>query len=71
MRRPSACASLSLEPAPGPATTISVFLLTEPATLAPNRSAMALASPRVSFSNEPVNTMVFPATSLFAETVTT
>ena len=55
-------ASLSLEPAPGPATTRSVFFDTEPATLAPSRSAIAFASSRVIRSSEPVNTTVLPAT---------
>ena len=54
----------SFEPAPGPATTMSVFFETEPATLAPSRSAIALASSRVIFSSEPVNTIVLPATGL-------
>ena len=40
----------------------SVFFETEPDTLAPSRSAMALASSRVIFSSEPVKTTVFPAT---------
>ena len=55
-------ASLSFEPAPGPATSRSVFFETEPATLAPSRSAMALASSRVMRSSAPVKTTVLPAT---------
>ena len=58
---PSSLALVSLEPAPGPATTRSVFFDTEPAACAPRRSAWALASSRVSFSSEPVNTTVLPA----------
>src|SRR5205085_6046425 len=58
---PCLLASASFEPAPGPATTRSVFFDTEPDTLAPSRSAVALASSRVIFSSEPVNTTVLPA----------
>src|SRR3546814_1188565 len=36
---PRAAACFSLEPAPGPATTRSVLALTDPAALAPRRSA--------------------------------
>ena len=61
---PSAAACLSLEPAPGPATTRSVFADTEPAALAPSRSACALASSRLIVSSLPVNTTVLPATAL-------
>ena len=59
---PSSAAFFSLDPAPGPATTMSVLADTEPATLAPSRSAIALASARVIFSSVPVNTTVLPAT---------
>src|SRR6478736_6536712 len=59
---PCFCASLSFEPAPGPATTRSVLAETEPDTLAPKDSARALASWRVIFSSEPVKTTVLPAT---------
>src|SRR5829696_9409447 len=59
---PNSLALSSFEPAPGPATTRSVFFETEPATLAPSRSAMALASSRVIFSKDPVNTTDLPAT---------
>ena len=41
---PNSSAFLSFEPAPGPATTRSVFLDTEPETFAPIRSAISLAS---------------------------
>src|SRR5579859_5605218 len=61
---PCFCASASLEPAPGPATTRSVFFDTEPETLAPRASAWALASSRVIFSRAPVNTTVLPATAV-------
>jgi hypothetical protein len=54
----------SFEPAPGPATRMSVFFDTEPATLAPRLSARAFASSRVNFSSEPVKTTVLPATGL-------
>ena len=47
---PSSRALASFEPASAPATSRSVFFETEPATLAPRRSAMALASSRVIFS---------------------
>ena len=59
---PNSLALSSFEPAPGPATTMSVFFETDPATLAPSRSAMALASSRVICSSVPVNTTVLPAT---------
>src|SRR6478752_7320390 len=59
---PCFCASLSLDPAPGPATTISVFADTDPDTFAPSASARALASWRVIFSKVPVNTTVLPDT---------
>ena len=59
---PSSAALASLEPAPGPATRRSVFFDTEPATLAPRRSAMAFASSRVIRSSAPVKTTVLPAT---------
>src|SRR2546429_673149 len=61
---PSSAALASFEPAPGPATTRSVFLETEAATFAPSRSAIALASSRVIRSSEPVKTIVLPATGL-------
>ena len=61
---PNSAAFLALEPAPGPATRISVFALTDPATLAPRLSARALASARVIFSNDPVKTTIFPVTGL-------
>ena len=61
---PSSSAFFSFEPAPGTATTRSVFEDTDPETLAPSRSAIALASSRVIFSNEPVKTTVLPATGL-------
>ena len=61
---PSSAALASFEPAPGPATTRSVFLETEAATFAPSRSAIALASSRVMRSSEPVKTTVLPATGL-------
>src|ERR1700709_1002442 len=54
------CASFSFDPAPGPATTISVLAETEPETLAPRLSARALASCLVIFSRVPVNTTVLP-----------
>src|SRR5438034_9715810 len=57
-------ASLSLEPAPGPAIRRSVFFETDPATLAPSLSAMAFASSRVIFSSAPVKTTVLPETWL-------
>ena len=38
---------MSFDPAPGPATTKSVFALTLPAALAPSRSACALATSRL------------------------
>src|ERR1700754_3902450 len=60
---PCFSASFSFEPAPGPATTKSVFFDTDPDALAPSRSAVALASSRVIFSREPVNTTVLPATA--------
>ena len=50
------------------ATTRLVFDEMEPETLAPSRSAMALASSRVIFSKEPVNTMVWPASGWPAAT---
>jgi hypothetical protein len=50
---------------------MSVLAETEPATLAPRRSAMALASERDIFSSDPVNTTVLPATTLSADTLTT
>ena len=53
---------LELRAGAGPATTRSVLPETEPATLAPRRSAIAFASERVIFSSEPVNTTVLPAT---------
>ena len=59
---PSSRAFASFEPAPGPATTRSVFFDTEPATFAPKRSACALASSRVRRSSAPVKTTVLPAT---------
>src|SRR4051812_42177001 len=46
---PSSVAVFNFEPAPGPATTRSVFLDTEEATFAPRPSACALASSRVIF----------------------
>src|SRR6185437_14042034 len=58
---PSSRALASFEPAPGPATTRLVLAEIEPDTLAPSRSATALASSRVIFSSEPVNTIVRPA----------
>src|SRR5690606_5369461 len=61
---PSSAAFLSLLPAPGPATTRSVFALTVPAALAPSRSAWALASSRLIVSSLPVNTTVLPLTGL-------
>jgi hypothetical protein len=61
---PSSVAVFSFEPAPGPATTRSVFLDTDEATLAPRLSAWALASSRVIFSSAPVKTMVLPATAV-------
>src|SRR5690606_25785387 len=67
--RLSAC--LSLLPAPGPATTRSVLAETDPETLAPSRSAIALASARVMRSRLPVNTTVLPTTTLSAAIVTT
>ena len=39
---PSSAAVLSFEPAPGPATTRSVFFETEPATLAPGDLGLGL-----------------------------
>ena len=57
-------AVFSLEPAPGPATTRSVFFDTEPETFAPSRSAWALASSRVMRSRAPVKTTVLPATAV-------
>ena len=60
---PRSWASLSFDPAPGPATTRSVFLDTEPATLAPSDSARAFASLRLIFSSVPVKTTVLPPTS--------
>ena len=59
---PCFSASFSFEPAPGPATTRSVFADTDPATFAPRLSARALASLRVIFSRLPVKTTVLPAT---------
>src|SRR5258708_5057282 len=59
---PRSWASLSFDPAPGPATTRSVFFDTEPATLAPSDSARALASLRLIFSSVPVKTTVLPPT---------
>src|SRR6185312_13751570 len=61
---PSSAAVFSFEPAPGPATTMSVFLDTDEATLAPRLSACALASSRVSRSSVPVKTTVLPATAV-------
>src|SRR5271170_1273772 len=58
---PNSRALASFEPAPRPATTRSVFFEIEPETLAPSRSAEALASSRVIFSNDPVKTIVLPA----------
>ncbi len=48
----------------GPATTRSVLAETDPDTLAPSRSAMALASLRVICSRLPVKTTVLPAKAL-------
>src|SRR5690606_3851812 len=67
---PSSAAFLSLLPAPGPATTKSVFGLTEPAALAPSRSAWALASSRLIVSSLPVNTTVLPETGLCSVSTT-
>src|SRR5450432_3065150 len=63
---PSSLALVSFEPVPGPAISRSVLADTEPETLAPSRSAIALASSRVIFSSEPVNTTVLPATGELA-----
>ena len=60
---PSVCAFSSLEPASAPATTKSVFLLTEPDTLAPAAMRRSFASSRVSVGKVPVSTKVLPATS--------
>ena len=57
---PNSSAFCRFEPAPGPATTISVLEDTEPATRAPSISARAFASARETVSNVPVNTMVLP-----------
>ena len=61
---PCFSASASFEPAPGPATTRSVFFDTLPETLAPSAMARALASSRVIFSSVPVKTTVKPDTLL-------
>ena len=53
---------------PGRRPARSVFFDTEPATLAPSRSAMALASSRVIRSSAPVKTTVLPATGEVAST---
>ena len=54
----------SFEPASAPAISRSVFFEIELDTLAPSRSAMALASSRVIFCSAPVKTTVLPATGL-------
>ena len=59
-RMPSSAAFFSFDPAPGPATTRSVFADTDPATRAPSASACALASSRLSVSSVPVKTTVLP-----------
>ena len=51
----------SLEPAPGPATTKSVFLLTEPAGFPPAARTASSASSRLKPSMVPVTTTVLPA----------
>ena len=51
-------------PPPAPPPDRSVLAETDPATLAPNASARALASARVIFSSVPVKTTVLPATGL-------
>ena len=65
---PSSAAFFSLVPALAPATTMSVALETAPDTLAPRRSACALASSRVMRSSVPVNTTVLPLTGLVEST---
>src|SRR5439155_14860867 len=50
----------SFEPAPGPATTKSVFELTLPAALPPSLRTSASASGRLIVSSVPVNTNVLP-----------
>ena len=57
---PLASAALSLEPAPGPATRMSVFLDTEPDTVAPPALAAAVAWAR-GVCSVPVKQMVLPA----------
>src|SRR5262249_18363958 len=58
---PSRAASVSFEPAPGPATTSVTFLLTLEAIVAPASSARRCASGRGMLSSVPVNTIVSPA----------
>src|SRR5271165_4838692 len=53
---PRLSALASLEPAPGPATTTVVSLLTLPAALPPSRATTPSAASRVNRSNLPVNT---------------
>ena len=55
---PKASAFLSFDPASLPTTTQSVFLDTDPATLAPSFSKISFASLRVRFSSVPVSTQV-------------
>src|SRR6185436_1819291 len=60
-RTPSLRARSSLLPASSPATTKSVFLDTEPATLCPLASSAVLAASRVMPASVPVRTNVFTA----------
>ena len=61
---PSVAAFLAFDPASAPATKKSVLADTDPDTLAPSDSALALASARDIFSREPVNTTIFPDIAL-------
>ena len=58
---PKSSAFFNLEPAPGPATRKSVFLLTDPLALPPCASAISFALFRLNWVKAPVNTMVFPS----------
>ena len=60
---PCFSASFNFEPAPGPATTRSVFFDTEPADLRAHSLRRRLGLIASHLSSEPVNTTVLPATA--------